>query len=92
MTRCVVLPCVPIEIGITVADRPAIYMAGIVAHCRYTQRGFHEVGVALKAHQNQPVFSDDPVRALVTTPWLQRAIQNLRLATQTGKTQTLSPA
>lgn len=61
-----------IELELKAPQRPKMYMAGLVTFCRYAGRGFHEVGVALKAAQSEPIFSTNPMAAMQTFDWLQR--------------------
>jgi len=49
VTKCVILQGTPIEVRIQVPNRPPTHLAGVVAFCRYTQQGFHEVGIELLA-------------------------------------------
>jgi hypothetical protein len=85
LTKCVVLQGVPVEIRICVPAHPPLYMAGVTVFCRYTQRSYHEVGIALKTCQGRPIWGQDPLLALGSLPWLQQAIRNLRLASDVGK-------
>lgn len=61
----------PIEIEVSVLDRPSMFMAGVVTFCRYAGRGYHEIGVCLRVAGAKPVFSQDPVRAIETTDWIR---------------------
>jgi hypothetical protein len=79
IAKCVVLRGVPIEIRIAPAGRPPLHLAGIVAFCRHARRGYHEIGVELRTHQDKPVFADDPARAMRLLPWLQGALMRIRL-------------
>lgn len=85
ITRSPVFQGVPIEICIQVADRPPTHLGGVVVFCRYTQLGVHELGVALKTHQNTPIFAVNPQRATLQYPWLQQALRDVKLAAQLGK-------
>lgn len=67
----------PIEVALTLPDRPPMYVAGITTFCRYAGRGYHEVGVSLRAAGDDPVFSKNPILALDRVEWLrvsQRAV------------------
>lgn len=61
----------PIEVEINVPDRPRTYMAGLVTFCRYAGRGYHELGIELKAASPAPVFSREPLLAIRTLEWLR---------------------
>lgn len=61
----------PLEVELLVPDRPRMYLAGLATFCRYAGRGYHEVGVSLKAAGPEPVFSRDPIRALYEYDWLR---------------------
>lgn len=76
VARGIVLPGVPIEVLVAVSDKPPVYFGGIVMHCRYASRGFHEVGVALQAYADKPVFSDNPAGAAGRIAWIGKALQS----------------
>jgi hypothetical protein len=59
-----------LEVEISTPRRAKMYMAGLVAFCRYAGRGFYEVGVTLRAAQPEPVFSGNPTAAMETMGWL----------------------
>jgi len=61
----------PLEVEILVPDRTPMYMAGLVTFCRYAGRGYHEVGVALRAAGSKPVFSTNPSAAMEKHHWLR---------------------
>ena len=61
------------ELEIHVPQRTCMYLGGLVTFCRYAGRGFHEIGVALKAAQAQPIFSSSPVVAMQSLDWLRSA-------------------
>jgi hypothetical protein len=90
VTKCVILQGVPIEVRIQLPGHSPLHLGGVVVFCRYTQRSLHEVGIALKACQPDPIFSDNPVRAISTTPWLQQAIKDLRLSSDVVRAITAS--
>jgi hypothetical protein len=79
IAKCVVLRGVPIEIRIALAGHSPVHLAGIVAFCRHARRGYHEIGVELKVHQDKPIFVDDPAKAMCSLPWLQGALMRIRL-------------
>lgn len=64
----------PVEIQITVPNRPPTHLAGVAAFCRGTAQGYHEVGVELKVRQDGPIFAHDPQSAVGVWPWLQEAL------------------
>ncbi len=76
VTRGIVLPGIPIEVLVAVTDKPPVYFGGIVMHCRYASRGFHEVGIALAAYGDRPVFSDNPGGAAGRLGWISKALQS----------------
>jgi hypothetical protein len=82
--RCVVLQGVPVEIRLCPPGRLPLHLAGLVAFCRYTTGGLHEIGVVLQSAQNQPVFSSDPVGAPQVTPWLREALRSLSVRASAG--------
>ena len=88
MTKSVILQGAPIEIRIQPPERPPLHLGGVVIFCHYTRRSFHEVGVALKTCQAEPIFSDDPIKAIKSVPWLQRALRDLLLSPTLAKAQT----
>ncbi|HVP12152.1 MAG TPA: PilZ domain-containing protein [Phycisphaerae bacterium] len=90
LTKCVVLQKVPIEIRIPVPDHPPTHLAGLVVFCRYARRGFHEVGVALKTHQKEPIFVSDPAKAVSSIPWLHEALVNLDPSMEGGEGRSTS--
>lgn len=64
----------PIEVEISLPDKPVMFMAGVVQFVRYAGRGYHELGVALKAAGTSPVFSHDVTTAAQTFDWVKRAV------------------
>lgn len=68
---------VPIEIRISVAKRPCIHLAGIVAFCRPTTGDMHEIGVSLIVQQGASVFHDDPMGAIASVAWIRDAVRGL---------------
>ncbi|HVP11463.1 MAG TPA: PilZ domain-containing protein [Phycisphaerae bacterium] len=87
VTKCVILQGVPIEIRILPPDCEPTHLAGVVVFCRYTRQSFHEVGISLRSCQGEPLFAEDPVKALSLNPWLQQALENLKLAGSIAKAQ-----
>jgi hypothetical protein len=71
LTRRVFRQDEPIEVEVLVPDRPKMFLAGLVTFCRYAGRGYHEIGVSLKAAASEPVFSKNPSLALETLDWLR---------------------
>jgi hypothetical protein len=61
----------PIEVEVLAPGRPATYMAGVVRFCRYAGRGYHEVGVQLRAAGPEPVFSRQPALAAQSMDWVK---------------------
>ncbi|GMU22915.1 MAG: hypothetical protein AMXMBFR13_29990 [Phycisphaerae bacterium] len=61
----------PIEVEISTPGRPKTFMAGLVRFCRYAGRGYHEIGVLLKAAGNEPIFSKNPSLSMETLDWLK---------------------
>jgi hypothetical protein len=64
-----------VELEVSVLNRPPIYVAGTVEFCRYVGRGSHEVGVALRMAQAEPIFSTDLASAAVSLKWLEAALR-----------------
>jgi len=60
----------PVEVQVNMPDRGPMYLAGLVRFCRYAGRGYHELGLTLKAASPDPVFSGSPVLARRTYDWL----------------------
>jgi hypothetical protein len=60
----------PIEVEVTLPGQGTLFLAGRVRFCRYAGRGFHELGVLLKASSPEPVFSQSPTLAMRTIDWL----------------------
>ncbi len=77
IVRCVVLQGTPIEVRIDAPGRPPVHLAGIVAHCRYTAQSYHEVGIALRAYQSEPIFCEDPMKAASSIAWIQKALRGV---------------
>ena len=71
LTRRVFRQEEPVEVEVMVPDRPKMFLAGLVRFCRYAGRGYHEVGVSLRAAASEPVFSKNPAIALETLDWLR---------------------
>jgi hypothetical protein len=61
----------PIEVEIRMAGRKSVFLAGLVASCRYAGRGLYEVGVSLRVAGATPVFSHDPATAMQKHAWLR---------------------
>lgn len=76
----------PIEIRIEAPGRPPTYLGGVVTGCRKTLQGFHEIGVQLRMQQKEPIFSEDPVRAVAHLPWVQYALRCLAQQDRSGTT------
>ncbi|MEK6642964.1 MAG: PilZ domain-containing protein [Planctomycetota bacterium] len=72
-----VLKGMPVEIRISVASRPRIHLAGLVAYCRSTVHDMQEIGVSLKVQQGSPVFHNNPMGAIATLSWLRDAMRNM---------------
>lgn len=49
------------------------FLGGEVRFCRYAGRGYYEVGLALKAAGESPIFSGNPSHALRTVAWVRDA-------------------
>jgi len=62
-----------VELEIRPPQRHPMYLGGLVTFCRYAGRGFHEVGLSLKAAQSEPVFSTSPAAAMESLDWLRTA-------------------
>lgn len=62
----------PIEVEVKLPDRRTMFLAGLTRFCRYAGRGYHEVGIVLKAASPEPIFSESPSLALRTLDWLNR--------------------
>jgi len=60
----------PVEVEVKLPDYPIRYLAGQVRFCRYVGRGFHEIGILLKASSPKPVFSHAPAQARGALDWL----------------------
>jgi PilZ domain len=65
----------PIEIRIS-APGLLFYVGGVVSFCRYTAKGFHEVGIMLKAQDRKPMFHEDPMGSVATVPWVREALRS----------------
>lgn len=75
VTRTLIHPGSPTEVRISLAGREPSYLGGIVVFCRYVSPGYHEVGIALKAHEHHPIFSDDVTGVIPPITWLQEALR-----------------
>ncbi len=60
----------PVEIELQLRDRPPMFMTGLVRFCRYTSRGYHEIGVELKSASPRPILSGNPHLAMRERDWL----------------------
>lgn len=58
-----------VEVEILVPDRSPMYMAGLVTFCRYTERGWHEIGVCLRVAGSTSIFADLPSAVSQTQTW-----------------------
>ena len=70
LVRRVFGPQEPIEVEVTLPDRPRMFMGGLVRFCRYAGRGYYELGVELKAAASEPIFSSNPILAFRALDWL----------------------
>lgn len=61
----------PLEVEIQIPGRNTLYLAGLVAFCRYAGRGYHELGLRLRTASAEPVFSKNPQQAIDTIDWLK---------------------
>lgn len=77
ITRSLIHLGAPIEIRIDAAGRPPTHLGGVVMFCRYAARGFHEVGVVLKAHGHLPIFSEGIPDTVQRIPWAMEALRHL---------------
>jgi hypothetical protein len=68
----------PLEIEAEIPGRSTVFMAGVVAFCRYAAQGYYEVGGSLKTVDEKPVFSDNPSAAMEQYDWLRAAVESLR--------------
>ena len=89
ITKSVVYVGTPIEVCVRALNHPPVHFGGIVTFCRYASKGFHEIGVVLKAYQNKPIFSNDHTHAPARFEWLQEAL--LKLAMNGSAGQYLEP-
>jgi hypothetical protein len=71
LVRRVFVAMEPIEVEVLTPGRPAMYMAGVIRFCRYAGRGYHEVGMQLKAAGGEPVISRQPALAAQTLDWVR---------------------
>jgi hypothetical protein len=65
----------PVELELNIPHRPPVFVAGTVEFCRYVGRASHEVGVALRAIQPHPIFSNDPSAAGESLRWFRAALE-----------------
>lgn len=63
----------PMELEVHVPGKSTMFMAGLVAFCRYAGRAYHEIGLGLKGAGSSPIFSSDPLRAISLLGWLREA-------------------
>lgn len=68
----------PLEVEIQLPGQPVMYMGGLVQFVRYAGRGYHEIGVALRAAGRQPIFTAAPEVALDTLDWFKQCPQASR--------------
>jgi len=64
----------PVELKISIADRPDVYMAGLATFCRYAGQGFYELGLSLRTASSAPIFSKHPDTAIRSINWLRDAV------------------
>jgi hypothetical protein len=72
----------PVEVELRVPGRPPMFIAGTVEFCRSVGRGSHEVGVAVRAAQSQPIFSGDPAAASKSLRWFGAALDAVGQASE----------
>jgi len=63
---------IEVELGRCPA-RGRAFLAGEVRFCRYTGRGYYEVGVTLKAASDEAIFSRNPALAMTAFDWVRNA-------------------
>jgi len=63
---------IEVELSKCPAHGPA-FLAGEVRFCRYTGRGYYEVGVAFKAASDEAIFSRSPACAMTAFDWIRNA-------------------
>jgi hypothetical protein len=68
----------PVEVEVQLPSQPVMYMAGLVQFVRYAGRGYHELGITLRAASQQPVFSGGFENAWQSLDWLRRCAQPAR--------------
>ncbi|MEP0841689.1 MAG: PilZ domain-containing protein [Phycisphaerae bacterium] len=68
----------PIEVEVLAPGRPATFMAGVVRFCRYAGRGYHEIGVQLRAAGPHPIISKEPLLAAQTLDWVKPVESGMR--------------
>jgi hypothetical protein len=55
------------------ATQAPTYLGGEVRFCRYAGRGYYEVGLALTAAGQAPIFSKNPLQAMKMLDWVRNA-------------------
>ncbi len=77
LIKRVILKGTPLEVVLQPRGSAPIHFAGTAAFCRYAGRGFHEVGVHLRAYGPDPIFMSGPAQACLSHPWFLQAYQQL---------------
>lgn len=81
----------PIEVEVLPPGRPPMFMAGVVRFCRYAGRGFHEIGVQLKAASAEPIISKGCTVPAEVIIWLSDAEQQAGQNAQTQRSAHFGP-
>ncbi len=76
LVRRVFSPLEPVEVEVSLPERPRMFMGGLVRFCRYAGRGYYEVGVELKAAASEPIFSSNPILAVRALDWLNPEVRS----------------
>lgn len=60
-----------VEVEVLPPGHDPMYMAGVIRFCRYAGRGFHEVGIQLRAAGPRPIMSKHAGIAAGILSWLR---------------------
>jgi len=65
-----------VEVEVLPPGRQPVHMAGVIRFCRYAGRGFHEVGIQLRAAGPEPIMSRNSSIPLGVLSWLRGENEN----------------
>jgi len=63
-----------IEVSVT-QDKSEQFYAGLISFCRHITEDIYEIGVQIIDQDDQPIFSQDPYKAIKGLNWINEVIQ-----------------